>query len=472
MFKFKFKQDNIAENAAKDSQLLIEAMDSVIAGKYDAVDTSPFHDPALADKLNELIIAFKKSNNNFVMRMNEAMEHIGDSSLVKEMIEQVNSQTSSIQEMSESSKNLEASINNISDEVSYIKDTTRNAIEVSQVSVSNMQKTISAVEESVEEIGSINDKVQDFHTKIEQITEIIDMVKKLASQSGLLALNASIEAARAGEAGKGFAVVANQVKELSSNTSESTETIVKYVSELQASIDELMNLVDNTTEHLKEGNKKVLQSVKDMNSMSEHMELINERVNNIFDAVNTQSDVTNTFINSINLITSSYETLQQDCINTGSHMYRISRFIDTTRSDMARGFSELTTLDWIRVFQIDHLIFTWRVYNNLAGFEHLKITQLNNPKGCKFGLWVAKQTDPRIVNNQIFKDLQMYHEGIHKNSCDSWYAAEDGNRELALKCFNKAFECYQNFYNTIEKFKDFMRTIGFTEETEIVVFRK
>ena len=213
MFKFKFKQDNVAENAAKDSQLLLEAMDSIIAGNYNAVDTSPFHDPALADKLNELIIAFKKSNNNFVMRMNEAMEHIGDSSLVKEMIEQVNSQTSSIQEMNASSKNLESSINNISDEVSYIKDTTRNAIEVSQVSVANMQKTISAVEESVEEIGSINDKDQDLHTKIEQNTEIIDMVKKLASQSGLLALNASIEAARAGEAGKGFAVVANQVKE-------------------------------------------------------------------------------------------------------------------------------------------------------------------------------------------------------------------------------------------------------------------
>lgn len=466
-----FRKNHSSVNATNDTQLLMAAMEQIIAGDYTPIDTSDFKNPLLGDKFNEVILAFKKSNNNFVMRMNEAMEHIGDSSYVKEMIEQVTSQTTSIQEMTESSKELESSINSISEEVGFIKNNAQAAIEVSQKSVMNMNETIASVKESVEEIKSINDKVQDFHEKIEQITKIIDMVKKIANQSGLLALNASIEAARAGEAGKGFAVVANQVKELSSNTTQSAETVVRYVSELQESISELITLVDNTTIHLEEGNEKVQQSVQDINSMSDHMNLINDRINNIFDAVNTQSDVTNTFVKSIEFMADSYETLQQDCVNTGSHLYRIGRYVDTTRSDMARGFSSLTTQDWIRVFQIDHLIFTWRVYNNLAGFEHLKITQLNNPKGCKFGKWAGEQTDPKIINNQIFKDLLKYHEGIHKHSCDSWYAAEDGDRETALKHFNVAFENYQKFFDTIGKFKNYMKTIGYTDETQIIVFR-
>ena len=100
------------------------------------------------------------------------------------------------------------------------------------------------------------------------------------------------------------------------------------------------------------------------------------------------------------------------------------------------------------------------------------MTQLNNPKGCKFGKWANAQTDPRIVNNSTFKELLKYHEAIHKHACDSWYAAEDGNRETALKHFNLAFDSYLKFYDTIGKFKEYMKTIGFTDETQIVVFRK
>lgn len=467
-----FNKTKTDPNDVADRQRILEEMDRVIGGSYDDVDISQFNDPTLAQKLNELIHAFKKSNNNFVMRMNEAMEQIGDSSCVKEMVEQVNSQTSSIQEMTNSSKELETSINSISEEVGYIKDNAHAAIEVSHKSVANMDETIASVTESVEEIRSINDKVLAFHEKIEEITKIIDMVKKIANQSGLLALNASIEAARAGEAGKGFAVVANQVKELSSNTTHSAETVVQYVEELQESISELISLVNHTTAHLEEGNVKVQKSVQDINNMSEHMNLISNRIENIYNAVYTQSNITNTFVHSLENIAASYTTLQQDCISTGAHLYRISRYVDTTRSDMARGFSELTTQDWIRVFQIDHLIFTWRVYNNLSGFEKLRIEQLNNPKGCKFGKWANSQTDPRILNNSYFTDLLKFHDGIHKYACESWYAAADGDREKALQQFNIAYDYYQKFFKTIEKFKGYLKTIGFTDETTVVVFSK
>ncbi|MBP3578640.1 MAG: chemotaxis protein, partial [Lachnospiraceae bacterium] len=307
-----FKKKEKKTNGTNDKQLLLEAMQQFIDGKYANLDTSVYADAEVAEKFNQMMTVLKKSNNNYVMRMNEAMEHIGDNSCVKEMIEQVMAQTSSIQSMTASSKEFEASIQNISEEVEHIRDEAHAAIEVSTASVSNMNETIEAVTDSVTQIQGIHEKVAVFEEKIEQINNIIDVVKKLANQSNLLALNASIEAARAGEAGRGFAIVAGQVKDLSANTAQSADMVVDYVDELRASLAELKDLVDSTTEHLNESNTHVQNSVQDINNMSEHMDLINDRINNIHDAVNTQTAVTQSFLNSIESMAESYEILERD----------------------------------------------------------------------------------------------------------------------------------------------------------------
>lgn len=460
-----FKKKNVTNQHDNDKKLLLEAMQQIIDGNYAPVDTSPFSDPELAETFNEVIFSLKKVNNISLMKINYGMELVGNNSCVKKMMEQVTSQNSAIQDMSTVSKAFETSINSISTDIEHIKIDAQEAIEVSHSSMDNMKETITAVTNSVNEIRSINENVQNFHEKIEQITNIIDMVKKVASKSGLLALNAAIEAARAGEAGKGFAVVANQVKDLSNNTTESANTVVQYVSELRESIEELIVLVNNTTSHLEEGNAKVQQSVQDISNLGEHMNLINSRIMNISDAINTQFNATNDFVQSIDSIAESYSILETDCVTTGNHLYRIGRYIDTTRNNMAKGFTALTMQDWLRVFQIDHHTFTWRVYNNLEKFEHLKIEQLNNPKTCKLGKWASSQTDPKITNSQEFKDVLKHHENLHKHACDSWYAAEDDNHDLALYHFNLTLESYNHFNTAIEKFKVYLRTLGISDET-------
>ena len=69
----------------KDLQLLMQAMDGVIGGNYEDIDTSAFQNPAYGEKFNELMHAYKRSNNNFVMRLNQAMGSIGDNSCKKDI---------------------------------------------------------------------------------------------------------------------------------------------------------------------------------------------------------------------------------------------------------------------------------------------------------------------------------------------------------------------------------------------------
>lgn len=456
----------------EDIALLQKEMDRIIGGDFNPVDTSAFRNPVYGEKLNQMMDSFKKANNNFVMRMNEAMGTIGDNSHIKKMLDQVESQTESITNMETSSHTLETSIGNISNSMANIRDNTHQMLTATQNSAANMSESIQTVNESSEKIADINRQVQQFQEKIDKINEIVNIVKEVASESNLLALNASIEAARAGESGRGFAVVADQVRQLSNNTSESAADIVKYVSELKKDIDGLAQSMDETTLKLSEGNRKVETSLEDIQRMNEQMTAINAAVDSIFQDIDTQSDITKDFADQVAIIAESYGELSKDCIESGSHYFRAGRFIDTCRSDMVRGFASVTRQDWFNIFEMDHFILTWRVYNNAVDFEHLKLTQLNNPDSCKLGKWMGEQTDSQITGSKEFKELSDAHKEIHRFACESWTAKENGDKKLALEYFQKTYDAFLICKDKIKKMKEKLRQIGFTDETQTVVFRK
>ncbi|MBF0417237.1 MAG: HAMP domain-containing protein, partial [Magnetococcales bacterium] len=74
----------------------------------------------------------------------------------------------------------------------------------------------------------------------QQIDQVLELINDIASQTNMLALNASIESAGAGDAGKGFAVVANEVKDLARRTTDATRLIAGKIREIQAHTQEVV----------------------------------------------------------------------------------------------------------------------------------------------------------------------------------------------------------------------------------------
>jgi methyl-accepting chemotaxis protein len=463
MFVKKKEQHVLSDH---DAQLLLDSIDNIISGGFDDVNPADFDSSVIGGKLNSMLFSMKQINNPVVMRLNETMSIIGDNSLMKDTFEQVESQTMSIKHMENASLNLEDSIDNISSAMGNIRDNTHNIIEVSQNITNDMNDSITAVNQSSKRIEVINNRVQNFKGKIGKIEEIVDLVKKVANQSNLLALNASIEAARAGEAGKGFAVVADQVRLLSSNTAESAEDIVKYVTEL----DELALAMDETTVSLAEGNSKVEKSIVSMQQMNNQMISIREGVDSVFNDIDTQTKVTRSFSKQIENISQSYNTLSNDCLQTGRRVFKIGRYLDKTRSDLVRGCSKITEQDWVRVFEVDHFVLTWRVYNNIVGFEHLQKKQVDDPGRCKLGKWLKQVSDERLIHSKEYISLAKSHEDLHRYATLSWQANEDGDHSKAISYFDDTYRSYQEFDEALHRFQSKMHSLGYNDITQIVKF--
>ncbi|MFC1960609.1 methyl-accepting chemotaxis protein [Chloroflexota bacterium] len=114
-----------------------------------------------------------------------------------------------------------------------VADSAQESMEVShsgQQAIADTMDGMTILQQKIEDIAGT---ILTLSERTQQIGEIIEVVNMLASQSKLLALNASIEAARAGEEGRGFAVVALEVRQLADQSREATSRVSDILNDIQ-----------------------------------------------------------------------------------------------------------------------------------------------------------------------------------------------------------------------------------------------
>lgn len=100
-------------------------------------------------------------------------------------------------------------------------------------------------------------------TGISNTSEILGVIRKIASQTNLLGLNAAIEAARAGEQGRGFSVVAEEVRKLSGESNHSATAIENQLNQLKESVNKMINGISQNGSIL-EDQAKSTQNIAEM----------------------------------------------------------------------------------------------------------------------------------------------------------------------------------------------------------------
>lgn len=112
------------------------------------------------------------------------------------------------------------------------------SVEHTDTSSKELADVVESTKTMAELSGEVDNILREFQQEFSKVKTETGTIGEINSQTNLLALNASIEAARAGEAGKGFAVVADEIRNLSTETEESSDRIMTALGHLEIHLTE------------------------------------------------------------------------------------------------------------------------------------------------------------------------------------------------------------------------------------------
>lgn len=191
-----------------------------------------------ADSLSALADQFEKSVKDVVRRNTNSVVTLKENAV--KLSKTVTNASRSAEEGNNSAHSAASNVHSIAEAVEQMSDSIG---EISKQVIQANQMALSCVER----MKNANFKSEHLKQASEKVQTVLEYITDIADKTSLLALNATIEAARAGEAGKGFAVVAGEVKQLATQSNQSTKEIESIVDNMLAATQDIANALEDAS---------------------------------------------------------------------------------------------------------------------------------------------------------------------------------------------------------------------------------
>lgn len=263
-------------------------------GKNNQNSSYPVHSNTASFKTDELEglksigqYALKQKN----LLQNEETKTSDDLLGVQESFDIVRKKSDEISESVNSFQNQFSRVQEIVDKFDSIIANMASTVKESHDSMDMVRKKSNDVYET---ISAVEQVFEEFQKSFAEISKNVGAINRIASQTNLLAINASIEAARAGQAGKGFAVVATEVNKLSKNIQEIVGSIDRSMNDLNSNNLKLKDAIINTRAAIDDSQTQVNETdavVDSINAVSDDIASGNKEMLQVFDDCNQNIDI-------------------------------------------------------------------------------------------------------------------------------------------------------------------------------------
>lgn len=272
------------------------------------------------ERLNQNV----KMIHNGIQISNEATEGIVDA--VNELSQSSVHIAESVHSTAESMQNVGESILSIADSAVSTETEAQEIETISSEAKDNLSRLINANKNTVMISENVVTGIDEANAAIEHIRKAADAITNIASQTSMLALNASIEAARAGEAGSGFSVVASSIQSLageSDNSAKEIQTIideiidksrnnVQLANQIKEAVDSEGNALAAVSDSFDQVNDKIHITVDTIHNISKEIDALNQDKEKVLEEVHSLTAISEENTASCQETTDSIKDLREN----------------------------------------------------------------------------------------------------------------------------------------------------------------
>ncbi len=345
------------------------------------------------------------------------MEKNSDIMYIRELLQKLEEQNDLSQNVAAAAEQLAASIDEVAKNAVGAAEQTEEAVKDTE----NGRKMISLALNEIIRSEQIFDHIvinfKELQQYLNNIESVSSMIGKIANDTNLLALNASIEAAHAGEAGRGFAVVAGEIRKLAQYT-------VRALSDVSSNVNDVKGLTANVSESIFETQQVIKKGVREAEEALPVLVKITEQIIDISQSTETIAAITEEQAAAVNEVTHKMvnnaeltSEARDLSVQTGDAVYELSKITEEFRNTLFSNNVVLSTRALLQLAKTDHILWKWRVYNMIMGYEQVNPEDVSSHTDCRLGKWYFEEKSKhRFEQFEAFKELNDPHQLVHEHA--------------------------------------------------------